>query len=84
MALGLTNGTQTMGLSYSGNVQYGLWGARDNYGSTIGITPYGDPRAAKTVGITADPAKSGVVANLNDTDIGAVNSLELGKYIVKY
>lgn len=35
-------------------------------------------------GVTTDPTKSGIVANLSNIDIGEVNSVKLGKYILKY
>lgn len=65
MTLGLTNGTQNLGLSYSGNTQYGLWGATGSYGTTVGQTPSGDSTASKTVGITTDPEKSGIETSSN-------------------
>ena len=36
------------------------------------------------VGVTSDPTKSGIVTNLNGINIGEVNSVKLGKYILKY
>ena len=60
MTLGLTNGSQDFGLSYSGNVDFGLWGSTSGYGADVGQTPNGNVQASKTVGITTDSTKSGI------------------------
>lgn len=62
--LGLTNGTQNIGLSYSGAAAYGLWASPTLYGKNVGTSSLGasDPKLAVTVGVTTDESNSGVVA----------------------
>lgn len=63
--LGLTNGTQNIGLSYSGaGAAYGLWASPTLYGKNVGTSTLGssDPKLAVTVGVTTDESDSGVVA----------------------
>ena len=40
------------------------------------------PNASVGYGVSTDPTKSGIVANLNGINIGDVNSIKLGKYII--
>ena len=79
MTLGLTNGSD-----YAGLGMYTLQ-TTDGYGKNVGasasqyvISTY------KTIGVTPDPTKSGVIASLSEVDIGEVSSVKLGKYILKY
>ena len=39
---------------------------------------------AVATGLTTDPTKSGLIANLDNIEVGKINSLKLGKYILKY
>ena len=79
MTLGLTNGSDYAGLGMH-TLQ-----TTNGYGKNVGASAsqYGIS-TYKTIGVTPDPTKSGIVASLNGIDIGAVNSLKLGKYVLKY
>ena len=88
MTLGFTNGSTNYGTYYLGitNSFRGIQAARNFYGDSLGVTetPSGFPANNYTLGITIDPAKSGLTAYFNDLDIGTVNTLKLGRYILKY
>lgn len=87
MALGFTDGTSLGGVASStakGN-EGSFVAYKDSYGQNVGVAKSGDGiRGGKNLGVTTDPTKSGVVANLSGINIGNVNSLKLGKYILKY
>ena len=83
MTLGLTNGTDNVGVGrYPAGIS-AFHPAIALYGTKVGTTV---PNAAVngSLGITADPTKSGITASLSGIDIGEVNSFKLGKYILKY
>lgn len=74
LTLGLTDGTGTGGLIDS--VSLGLSNAQDVYGKSAGSTPTGLTFATGTsVGVTTDPAKSGLVADLSSASAATINSL---------
>lgn len=84
MSLGLTNGTENFGLSaltnhytlsYIDNA-YGV--PIQNIGITTGLAKQG------VAGITGDPTKSGIAASFSNIIIGNINSVKLGKYLVRY
>lgn len=82
--MGLTNGTSYYGAYV--NKSSAICGAVTAYGTLSSSSgnnssyiPY-DNR----VGITSDPTKSGLIIAPNNTSVGEVNSLKLGKYILKY
>lgn len=91
MTLGLTNGTYTGGLqslaymagvNMSGTLQVG----EPNYGTTAGssgssINYGGGFESYKTLGVTTDPTKSGLVCNTGSIGIP---SLAVGKFYIKY
>lgn len=65
---------------------YGLY-ASGSYGVLIGETTdqsQGTVTSNKALGITTDPTKSGIIASLANLNIGEVNALKLGEYILKY
>ena len=87
MALGLTVGsTFTYGLATDGRPNR-LSAYTTAYGKPIptdGLSGGVYPDANKAVGVTVDPTKSGLIIYFSNLDIGVVNSLKLGKYILKY
>lgn len=84
MTLGLTNGTSYAGLAIEPS-NYRLYPHGNAYGLTLGSTmPKNKELSRSIVGVTSDPTKSGIVTNLNGINIGNVNSVKLGKYILKY
>lgn len=74
MTLGFTNGTQLGGLSnaYYNSISYGLMGAISAYGTDIGtqISNEGTNILSneKSIGITTDSTKSGIIADIDDAD----------------
>ena len=82
MSLGLTNGTVNFGmLSYSSNAYmhpstaYGQPVGSNSGGGTTGISNN------KSIGITTDPTKSGLVCNIGSIGIP---SLAVGKFYIKF
>lgn len=71
MTLGLTDGTNNVGLRLSSGEGYLTTSASSGYGSVIGIvsSSFGIASNNKLGGITTDPTKSGVVADLSDGQI---------------
>jgi hypothetical protein len=66
IALGVTNGANNFGISWQNN-QPRLDASTGSYGGNVGQIPssYGStPTAAQNIGVTTDPEKSGIVANL--------------------
>ena len=87
LTLGLTNGTNQFGLAsasmYGTNADTLVYST--NQGSSVGDTPYIAPFAQnKNVGITQDPSKSGLIAQLSDIALGTVPSKKLGNFYIKY
>ena len=69
MTLGLTDGSTNYGLRLGGSdayTQVNLGQYTAGYGREVGVTGLGNGNttSAKTAGITTDPTKSGIVANL--------------------
>ena len=64
MALGMTDGTNNIATMWSTSL--GLTGNKENYGSSVGTVNAGTGISADriTLGVTTDPEKSGIVANL--------------------
>lgn len=86
--MGLTDGTNNFGFSASldPNITNAFMGNASMYGQPVGSYFIAN-RIFKndyTFGLTTDPAKSGISVSLSNIDIGAINSLKLGKYILKY
>lgn len=76
IALGLTNGTENGGLRAMTNTGY-FNAPSGFYGKAVGSAPsVGDlVGGSKAVGITTDPSKSGMVANLASVSAATINSL---------
>ena len=89
MTLGLTNGAQNLGM-YAGQPTYGN-GLVSNTGTTYG-SPVGSTRdsngvvntALTTVGVTADPAYSGLITKFSGLTLGTVPSEKLGNFYIRY
>lgn len=74
MTLGLTAGsTSTYGMAADGSG--GFCGYANAYGTAPGTAPTGSYVTAKTVGVTTDANKSGLVADLSQTAAATINSL---------
>jgi hypothetical protein len=68
MTLGLSNGTSNYGLGDGTNSDHNyLRATENNYGTNVGTTQNGNGAyTLKTLGVTTDPTKSGLVAQLSD------------------
>ena len=86
MSLGLTNGDVYCGLSHNTASPYHLGGAPTGYGAQIGQNcPTTNALGSqKSVGVTSDPTKSGIVASFSNITLGDIPSLQLGKLCIKY
>ena len=88
MGLGIMDSRGTSyGMALDWSSTFALHLSRGGYGQPAGS--YHPPDISgvdngEVLGVTSDTTKSGIVANLSDTNIGEVNSLKLGKYILKY
>lgn len=65
MTLGLTNGTQNYGLSGWGGDSF-TQVVTSIYGQPVGITGSGPVNRSVSLGVTSDPTKSGLIAQLSD------------------
>lgn len=74
LALGLTDGTNNIGLGISGDLTFAGYGP--GYGATVG-TAIGSPgnRAKTYTGVTQDPTKSGLEADLSTATAATINQL---------
>lgn len=65
---------------------YGYLQVRDNlYGSTIGTQYSGsEPTNGLSMGVTSDPAKSGLIAKFSGLTLGTVPSKKLGNFYIRY
>lgn len=80
MTLGVTNGANNFGISWQSN-QPRLDASTGSYGGNAGQIPssYGlTPTAAQNIGVTTDPDKSGIVANLDVIEYRAMVQLASG------
>lgn len=66
MTLGLTNGTGNFGLANFTDIRLG---ADEHFGSNVGVTSGTATREQKTLGVTTDGTKSGIVANIEKTSL---------------
>lgn len=77
IALGFTNGTYNVGARTQGSSGY-LTFLQDAYGQPISTTASAQPAKTGTFGVTTDPTKSGIVADVSDVNI------ETGFYLYFY
>ncbi len=79
MTLGVTDGTKTAGLTVGGGQEYnGLMAQynNNNYGSNVGTSGGGTLNALNgSVGVTTDPEKSGLVADLTKAESRTINQM---------
>lgn len=74
MTLGLTNGTQNYGLSgWDGDNTTVI--RTDAYGLPYGSTSAGSVNRSVSLGVTTDPTKSGLIADLSSATSATINSL---------
>lgn len=88
MGLGLMDSRGTSyGMALDWSATFALHLSHEGYGQPAGS--YHPPDVygvdnGEVLGVISDTTKSGIIASLSDIDIGEVNSLKLGKYILKY
>lgn len=83
----MTDGRNNLGMYSLGANVYGSFTAGANiFGGNVGTSVWSPNRPTFDVliGVTPDPTKSGIVASLSGISVGEINSLKLGKYILKY
>ena len=75
MTLGLTDGTNNLGLQngYSGNGTYNF--GSNMYGKDVGTTATNFGVSGVSLGVTTDPDKSGLVTDLSQATAATINSL---------
>lgn len=78
MTLGLTNGTTNMGSQTTAQNGIGFQPVVDIYGNNLSSTPQGGTIGTGIIGVTADPTKSGIVANLDVIEYRAMVQLASG------
>ena len=86
MTLGFTDNVSNFGMHTNNNTAnpYAIIGIGD-YSKNIGIvgsTSY--ITRGTTIGITADPAKSGLIAKFSGLTLGTVPSKKLGSFYIRY
>ena len=83
MSLGLTEGTHYGSLN--SNSQGALVEGRDGYGQPVGSSNAGLTfTTKKSLGVTTDPAKSGLIAKFSGLTLGTVKSKKLGSFYIRY
>ena len=84
MTLGLTNGTLNLGLTgYSDSNGNRIQGKTGIYGVDVGTQGAGDTAGNGGIGITSDPTKSGVIADLSNATAATINQLRQAFQIQK-
>lgn len=79
MTLGMTNGTVNVGLANDANENRRAFVTADNYGIEVGTSNAGgEAPVGGRYGITTDPEKSGIVANLGVIEYRAMVQLSTG------
>jgi len=81
MTLGYTNGVQNVGLIGATN---GTGYRTSAFNKGVSTTISSGSNIPGDFGVTTDPAKSGLIANLDNVEVGEINSLKLGKFYIRY
>lgn len=86
----------TLGLTVGSSYSYGLATDKDPNRLSAYSTAYGKPiptsglsggvypDSSKAVGVTTDITKSGIIAQLSGITLGTVDSLKVGRYVIRY
>lgn len=83
-ALGLNDGTTNIGLS-SGTGSNWFTGTVNSYGAAVGTAPGGTQVAnGKSVGVTTDGSKSGLVADLSAVTAATINDLRYAFQVQRF
>ena len=91
MTLGLTDGINTFPVFTAlVNTSSGFLQSRGDYNNytnlnqavPAGQSPY--PTDQRPIGITTDPAKSGLITKFSGLTLGTVNSEKLGSFYIRY
>ncbi len=73
MAIGVTDGAILGGLYIASDGNVGM--RTGSYGTNIGVTSSGNVTSNKNIGLTTDPAKSGLIADLSQATAVTINSM---------
>ena len=84
MALGVTNGPQNGGLN--GSSTGSPWDVFNPacYGLNVSSSGPSTGHMGGVIGVTTDPSKSGLIAQLSGITLGTIPSEKFGHYVVKY
>ena len=78
LALGLTDGTNSSGMIFNSNNNVAVGASSGNFGSDIGSEISGNSGLKNvSIGITNDPTKSGLIADLASATAATINALRL-------
>lgn len=75
ITLGLTNGNQNAGLYGIANTSENLGASLDAYGQPINTSISTTSRAINSLGVSTDPTKSGLVADLRNATAATINDI---------
>ena len=87
MTIGLTDGVNNFSIWNTDSEGSYLQGYRGLYGQSVGATSSlagVQNKANKGVGITTDPAKSGLITKFSGLTLGTVTSKKLGSFYIRY
>lgn len=86
MTLGFTNGTYNFGLAVNGSNGNSDTFWTNAYGKPVGTigASYVDTPNKSSMGVTADPAKSGLITKFSGLTLGTVPSEKLGNFYIRY
>lgn len=73
MSLGFTDGTNNLGSGANTNHLFAF--STGTYGANVGASVTAANGTNKVVGVTEDPAKSGLIADLSEATAATINSL---------
>ena len=83
MTLGITDGSVNVGLMNYGDDN--LIARTGAYGANVGVKgSTGTYNTGKTLGITTDVNKSGLIATFSGLALGTVTSKKLGNFYIRY
>ena len=85
MSLGFTNSNLNLALGSGYNGNGFVIAGQPGYGKPVGtITYQGGATNSKSMGVTTDPTKSGLITKFSGLTLGTVPSKKLGNFYIRY
>lgn len=85
MSLGFTNSNLNLALGSGYNGNGFVIAGKPGYGKPVGtITNEGGAANSKSMGVTTDPTKSGLITKFSGLTLGTVPSEKLGNFYIRY